>query len=175
MTAARDRLPNRRDNHVETLTVGGLEFTATVGFDPATDQPRELFLDGGKGGSGFAALLADVATTISVAIQYGVPITALAKSVGRAPNVGTTPGSFEQLGAVRVQFKTDARNERSQRAIERLGAVKEGVLRKSHTTHNGYIRDSVYYSIIDDEWPAVKQRLDGFLSREGKRSPLARG
>ncbi len=73
--------------------------------------------------------------------------------------------AFEQLGAVRVQFKTDARNERSQRAIERIGAVKEGVLRKSHTPHTGYIRDSVYYSIVDDEWPAVKQRLEGYLSR----------
>ena len=72
--------------------------------------------------------------------------------------------AFEQLGAVRVQFKTDARNEQSQRAIERLGAVKEGVLRKSHTTHTGYIRDSVYYSIIDDEWPTVKQRLEAFLA-----------
>ncbi|MEE9130500.1 MAG: GNAT family protein [Phycisphaerales bacterium] len=78
--------------------------------------------------------------------------------------------AFEQLGAVRVQFKTDARNERSQRAIERLGAVKEGVLRKSHTTHTGYIRDSVYYSIIDDEWPAVKQRLLGFLARSASSS-----
>ena len=72
--------------------------------------------------------------------------------------------AFEQLGAVRVQFKTDARNERSQRAIERLGAVKEGVLRKSHITHTGYIRDSVYYSIIDDEWPTVKQRLEQYLA-----------
>lgn len=73
--------------------------------------------------------------------------------------------AFEQLGAVRVQFKTDARNQRSQRAIERIGAVKEGVLRKSNTSHTGYIRDSVYYSIIDDEWPAVKQRLEGYLAR----------
>ncbi len=95
----RRRLPNRRDNHVETLVVGGLEFTATVGFDPATDRPRELFLDGGKGGSHFAALLADVATTISVAIQYGVPIPALAKSVGRAPDTSTKPGSHAQLAA----------------------------------------------------------------------------
>ena len=78
--------------------------------------------------------------------------------------------AFEQLGAVRVQFKTDARNERSRRAIERLGAVKEGVLRKSHTTHTGHIRDSVYYSIIDDEWPAVKQRLLGFLARSASSS-----
>ncbi len=78
--------------------------------------------------------------------------------------------AFEQLGAVRVQFKADARNERSQRAIERIGAVKEGVLRKSHTSHTGYVRDSVYYSIIDDEWPAVKQRLLGFLARSASSS-----
>ena len=73
--------------------------------------------------------------------------------------------AFEKLGAVRVQLRTDTRNEKSQKAIERIGAVKEGVLRKSHTTHTGFIRDSVYYSIIDDEWPAVKQRLEGFLAR----------
>ncbi len=72
--------------------------------------------------------------------------------------------AFEQLGAVRVQFKTDAQNEQSQRAMERIGAVKEGVLRKSHTSHTGYIRDSVYYSIIDEEWPAVKQRLERYLA-----------
>ncbi len=78
--------------------------------------------------------------------------------------------AFEQLGAVRVQFTTDGRNEKSQRAIERLGAVKEGVLRKSHMSHTGYICDSVYYSIIDDEWPAVKQRLLGFLARSASSS-----
>ena len=99
MTSTRNRLPNRRDDDIETLVVGGLEFRVTVGFDPATDRPRELFLDGGKAGSEFAALLADAATSISVAIQYGVPIAALAKSMGRAPNVETAPGSFEQLAA----------------------------------------------------------------------------
>ena len=71
--------------------------------------------------------------------------------------------AFEKLGAVREQLRTDMRNEKSKRAIERIGAIKEGVLRKSHTTHTGFVRDSVYYSIIDDDWPAVKQRLEGFL------------
>ena len=71
--------------------------------------------------------------------------------------------AFEKLGAVRVQLRTDMRNEKSKRAIERIGAIKVGVMRKSHTTHTGYVRDSVYYSIIGDEWPAVKQRLEGFL------------
>lgn len=66
---------------------------------------------------------------------------------------------FEALGCVRVALKTDARNVRSQRAIERLGAVCEGVLRK-HMSVKGFHRDTVYYSILDTEWPAVKARLE---------------
>ena len=71
--------------------------------------------------------------------------------------------AFETLGCVRVQLKTDVRNVRSQRAIERLGAVKEGVLRKQMLTRGGYQRDTVMYSIVDSEWYAVKERLEGFL------------
>ncbi len=74
--------------------------------------------------------------------------------------------AFETLGCIRVQLKTDLRNERSQRAIERLGAVKEGVLRNHMITPEGVIRHSVYYSIIDSEWPAVKQRLEAFLNQK---------
>ncbi len=69
--------------------------------------------------------------------------------------------AFEDLGALRVQFKTDLRNTRSQQALERLGAVKEGVLRKQRINHDGYVRDAVYFSIIDSEWGAVKRRLEG--------------
>ena len=72
--------------------------------------------------------------------------------------------AFESLGCMRVQLKTDLRNERSQRAIERLGAVREGVLRKNVLMPDGYQRSSVLYSVIDDEWPAMKARLEGFLS-----------
>jgi RimJ/RimL family protein N-acetyltransferase len=72
--------------------------------------------------------------------------------------------AFEAWGCVRVVFKADLRNERSQRAIERLGAVKEGVLRKHMTLPDGYVRDTVVYSILDDEWPAVKRRLENFLA-----------
>lgn len=68
--------------------------------------------------------------------------------------------AFEILGCVRVNLKADGRNDRSQRAIERLGAVKEGVLRKHMILPNGFVRDSVIYGIIDDDWPAVKQRLE---------------
>jgi RimJ/RimL family protein N-acetyltransferase len=75
--------------------------------------------------------------------------------------------AFEDLGAVRVTLKTDGRNEQSQRAIERLGAVREGVLRKHMALWDGYIRDTVYYSVLDSEWPEIKQRLEGFLKRAG--------
>lgn len=67
--------------------------------------------------------------------------------------------AFEDLQAVRVQLKTDARNLQSQRAMEKIGAVKEGVLRKHVVLSDGYIRDTVMYSIIADEWPAVKAGL----------------
>ena len=68
--------------------------------------------------------------------------------------------AFEDLGCIRVQFKTDSRNTHSQRAIERLGAVKEGVLRNHMVLPDGLLRDSVFYSILDREWPAVKARLE---------------
>jgi N-acetyltransferase len=66
--------------------------------------------------------------------------------------------AFES-GAARVQFRVDTRNVRSQAAITRLGAVKEGVLRRDRLTWTGYIRDTTYFSILDDEWPAVLKRL----------------
>ncbi|WAH37266.1 GNAT family N-acetyltransferase [Alicyclobacillus dauci] len=73
---------------------------------------------------------------------------------------------FEDLKLLRVQIKTDARNVRSQRAIERIGGVREGVLRKHRILHDGYVRDSVYYSILDDEWPQVKERLERLMNRQ---------
>jgi RimJ/RimL family protein N-acetyltransferase len=73
--------------------------------------------------------------------------------------------AFETLGCIRVQFKTDTRNVRSQRAIERLGAVKEGVFRQHMITPEGRTRDSVYYSILDQQWPAVKASLAAMLAR----------
>lgn len=72
---------------------------------------------------------------------------------------------FETLRTIRVQLKTDGRNVRSQQAIERIGAVKEGVLRKHRVMPDGYIRDSVYFSVIDDEWSSVKERLESMLQR----------
>ena len=72
--------------------------------------------------------------------------------------------AFEDLGAVRVQLKTDGRNRQSQAAIERLGAVREGVLRKHMMLWDGFIRDTVMYSVIEAEWPAVKARLEAKMA-----------
>ncbi len=73
--------------------------------------------------------------------------------------------AFEDLHCIRVQLKTDSRNERSQRAIERLGAVKEGVLRNHMILPDGYVRHSVYYSILDSEWPSVKVQIQKMLEK----------
>jgi RimJ/RimL family protein N-acetyltransferase len=73
--------------------------------------------------------------------------------------------AFEKLGCVRVQFKADLRNERSWRAIERIGAVREGVLRNHFIMPDGVRRDSVYYSILDTEWPVAQARLEELLAR----------
>jgi len=73
--------------------------------------------------------------------------------------------AFETLGAMRVELKTDALNEKSRQAILRLGAVEEGTFRKHMLTASGRVRDSVYFSIIDAEWPAAKSKLQGLLAR----------
>jgi RimJ/RimL family protein N-acetyltransferase len=73
--------------------------------------------------------------------------------------------AFEELGATRVALKTDGRNLRSQAAIERLGAQREGTLRRHMRVADGFIRDTVYFSILAEEWPAVKARLEERLSR----------
>ncbi len=66
---------------------------------------------------------------------------------------------FGELGVQRVYLKTDANNKRSRRAIEKLGAQFEGILRKDMIRDNGTSRDSAYYSILDDEWPHVHAGL----------------
>jgi RimJ/RimL family protein N-acetyltransferase len=73
--------------------------------------------------------------------------------------------AFETLGCIRVELKTDALNERSRAAILRLGAKEEGILRQHIITSTGRLRDTVYYSILDSEWPSVKSGLEEKLAR----------
>jgi len=72
--------------------------------------------------------------------------------------------AFETLGCMRVELKTDSLNERSRAAILRIGAREEGIFRNHMITASGRIRHTVYFSIIDSEWPAVKERLEAILS-----------
>ncbi|MEO8201035.1 MAG: GNAT family protein [Gemmatimonadota bacterium] len=71
--------------------------------------------------------------------------------------------AFDTLHCVRVELKTDFLNQRSRAAIRRIGAVEEGVLRSHVLTHSGRLRDTVYYSILRDEWPSVRQSLEDRL------------
>ncbi|MBM7082032.1 GNAT family N-acetyltransferase [Micromonospora sp. MMS20-R2-29] len=70
--------------------------------------------------------------------------------------------AFETAGAIRVVFKTDSRNLRSQRAIERIGATREGVFRNHRILLDGHIRHSIFYSVTVEDWPGVRQLLDSW-------------
>lgn len=71
---------------------------------------------------------------------------------------------FETLGLIRVQFKTDNQNIRSQKAIEKIGGIKEGVLRNHMIRKDGTYRDSVFFSIINSDWEGVKEKLEARLT-----------
>jgi RimJ/RimL family protein N-acetyltransferase len=71
--------------------------------------------------------------------------------------------AFETLGCIRVELKTDSLNEKSRAAILRIGAREEGIFRNHMITAKGRIRHTVYFSIVDPEWPAVKARLESLL------------
>ena len=75
--------------------------------------------------------------------------------------------AFERAGCIRVEFKTDARNERARRALEALPARFEGIFRKHMVVRGGEFRDSAWYSITDDEWPAVRENLQRRLAGRG--------
>ncbi len=97
----RQRLPNRRECHTETLAVDGLSFEATFGFDESS-RPREVFMAAGKEGSRLNAMLADAAVVISVALQHGVPGEALARSVGRQPAGPVAPAELDHAPGQKV-------------------------------------------------------------------------
>jgi RimJ/RimL family protein N-acetyltransferase len=72
--------------------------------------------------------------------------------------------AFETLNCIRVEFKTDVLNQQSRRALAGIGAVEEGVLRNHMVVWNGRLRDSVYFSVLPSEWPAVRGRLERKLA-----------
>jgi len=79
--------------------------------------------------------------------------------------------AFETWGCRRVELKTNVLNKKSRDAMLRIGAKEEGILRKHAVSDRGVSRDTIYYSIIDDEWPGVKAKLEGMIAREWATSP----
>lgn len=80
--------------------------------------------------------------------------------------------AFEELGAIRVQLKTDARNSRSRAAIGRIGARFEGILRRQRILHDGVRRDTAYYSVLAEEWGGVRERLEWMLESRREVAPV---
>lgn len=81
--------------------------------------------------------------------------------------------AFEEMGAIRAAFKTDSRNIRSQNSILGMGATREGVFRNHRILSDGYVRDSIYYSILDREWLHIRQTMeaDQAAYRDNSRMP----
>jgi RimJ/RimL family protein N-acetyltransferase len=73
--------------------------------------------------------------------------------------------AFFTFGANRIEFRVDSRNRRSQFATEAVGVVKEGVLRKHMKVQNGYVRDTIVYSLLRDEWPGVDERFKNYFQQ----------
>lgn len=71
---------------------------------------------------------------------------------------------FETLDAHRIEFCIDTRNERSQAAVRKIGATFEGIHRRHQVLHDGYVRDTAWYAITDEDWPAVKPRLEELIA-----------
>jgi RimJ/RimL family protein N-acetyltransferase len=123
-----------------------------------------ICLSDGKfaGSTGFAAI-SRPNRTLDLASWYGVEYQRT--GVNTECKYLLLRHAFEELGALRVGLNVDTENTRSRRAVERIGATQEGILRKHRVRRDGTRRDSVIYSFIDDEWPAVKVALERMMDR----------
>ena len=173
---AREHIPPLQDA-VEDGDIGGMNYVSVPGREgmPAWVEKALAMRDAGIGLP--FAILADgrvVGTTRFYDIDLSVPTVAIgytfhAASVWRT-HVNTANKrlmlghAFDALGAASVFFHTSHHNLRSQAAIERLGAHKDGVLRNHKRHKDGSLRDTVTYSIIASEWPAIRDQLDARLS-----------
>jgi RimJ/RimL family protein N-acetyltransferase len=187
------RLEPLTPGHAPGLAAAAAGDRSTFGLTPVPDGDAEasryvaeLLADADRGAVlPFATVLPDgqvVGATRFLDLQYwpvverplGVPVVAEIGGTWLSPRVQRTPvnteakllmlmHAFETWQVLRVSLKTDARNARSRAAIERLGARFDGVLRAHSPAADGGLRDSAYYSVLDTEWPSVKQGLTARL------------
>jgi RimJ/RimL family protein N-acetyltransferase len=188
------RLEPLTPGHAAGLATAATGERSTFGLTPVPDGDEqaqayvgELLADADRGTVlPFATVLPDgevVGATRFLDLQYwpvderpaGVPVVAEIGGTWLAPRVQRTPvnteakllmltHAFETWRVLRVSLKTDARNARSRAAIERLGARFDGVLRAHSPAADGGLRDAAFFSIVDTEWPTVREALSARLS-----------
>lgn len=178
------RLEPLHPRHAEALAEAASEDLFAYHFPPAELTPAGFAdqiagLNAAQGFLPFAQVLRESGRAVGMTSYLDIQLHNRALEIGfswigRAwQGTGVNPESkllllanaFEKLGALRVQLKTDRRNLQSQAALAKLGAVREGVLRKQMTLPDGHQRDTVMFSITDDEWPAVRRGLEERLAR----------
>jgi RimJ/RimL family protein N-acetyltransferase len=106
----------------------------------------------------------EIGWTWLVAEAWGGPINSEAKLL-------LLRHAFDTLKAHRVELRTDARNARSRAAIAALGAVEDGLFRRHMVVRDGYVRDTVQFAIVDEDWPAVRARLEARLAAKAAQAP----
>ena len=186
----RVRLEKLRPGQLEPLCAAGLDeglWRVTVGVVRTRDDMREYIAEALRQG--------EAGTSLPFAIIQKLPDIVVGSTrfgnidtVNRRVEIGWTwigkpwqrsfvnteakflllRTAFETLGCVRVEFKTDALNLQSRKALRRIGATEEGILRSHMATHDGRFRDTVYYSIVASEWPNVRQRLRVMIDRNNR-------
>jgi RimJ/RimL family protein N-acetyltransferase len=153
-----DALDEERDGRA-------LPFVTTRTADASVvGSTRFLDLDDWRGSSGMASDARGAPRAVEIGATW-LARSAQRSAVNTEAKLLMLRHAFMTWGVVRVSFKTDARNARSRAAIERLGAQFEGIRRAHMPASDGGVRDSAYYSILRDEWPAVETRLVARLAR----------
>ena len=185
LTGSTVRLEPLMESHREPLRLAAQderiwEFNIATGYGPAFDTWFEAAKKGSEAGTRMPFVVVRVADgTVIGSTSYLDPMpvhwrvevghtwyspTAWSTAVNPECKKLLLGHAFECWGMNRVAFHVDAINLRSQRAVTKLGAIREGILRQHAVVHNGRIRDTVVFSIIRAEWPVVRERLTSRLA-----------
>lgn len=159
--AGRERLPNRREALTETIQVGQNRYDAAIGFDPATGNPREIFLSGAKDGTDMAAILADTSVVVSIALQHGIAAAELAHSIARVPTAPDAPATAP-ASVIGAALDLLLHYEREEWRVSERPDIRDLI------THPSVVRD-----VLDDYATALG--VAGELAVERKRQIVGEG